>query len=50
MEIIDYSLEWARGEVFSSKVIALISVFLIVVAGGLYYANHPRIMSFQEQY
>lgn len=80
MEIIDYSIEWARGEVFSSKVIALISVFvllcaagfyfwgktamaraywmplavsgvfLIVVAGGLYFANHPRITDFQEQY
>lgn len=80
MEIIDYSIEWARGEVFSSKVITLISVFvllcaagfyfwgktamaraywmplavsgvfLIVVAGGLYFANHPRITNFQEQY
>ena len=80
MEIINYSIDWARGEVFSAKVIALISVFvllcaagfyfwgktsmaraywlplalsgvfLVVVAGGLYYANQPRIASFQEQY
>ena len=80
MEIINYSIDWARGEVFSARVIALISVFvllcaagfyfwgktsmaraywlplalsgvfLVVVAGGLYYANHPRIASFQEQY
>ena len=79
MEIINYSIDWARGEVFSARVIALISVFvllcaagfyfwgktsmaraywlplalsgvfLVVVAGGLYYANHPRIASFQEQ-
>ena len=80
MEIIDYSIEWARGEVFSSKIIALISVFvllcaagfyfwgktsvaraywmplavagvfLVVVAGGLFLANYPRIDKFQEQY
>ena len=80
MEIINYSIEWARGEVFSSKIIALISVFvllcaagfyfwgktsmaraywmplavsgvfLVAVAGGLFYANHPRIERFQEQY
>ena len=80
MEIINYSIDWARGEVFSARVIALISVFvllcaagfyfwgktsmaraywlplalsgvfLVVVAGGLYYANHPRIASFQQQY
>ena len=80
MEIINYSIEWARGEVFSAKVIALISVFvllcvagfyfwgktsmaraywlplalsgvfLIIVAGGLYFANHPRITAFKEQY
>ena len=80
MEIINYSIEWARGEVFSSKIIALISVlmllsaagfyywgktpmaraywmplavagvFLVVVAGGLFFANHPRIDKFQEQY
>ena len=79
MEIINYSIDWARGEVFSARVIALISVFvllcaagfyfwgktsmaraywlplalsgvfLVAVAGGLYYANHPRIASFQEQ-
>ena len=30
--------------------LALSGVFLVVVAGGLYYANHPRIASFQEQY
>ena len=80
MEIINYSLDWARGEVFSSKIIALISlfvllcaagfylwgrtsvaraywmplavagVFLLVVAGGLFYANRPRLDTFQEQY
>ena len=80
MEIINYSIEWARGEVFSSKIIALISVFvllcaagfyfwgkttvaraywmplalsgvfLVVVAGGLFFANHPRIDKFQELY
>lgn len=80
MEIINYSIDWARGEVFSARVIALISVFvllcaagfyfwgktsmaraywlplalsgvfLIIVAGGLYFANHPRITSFQQEY
>lgn len=80
MEIINYSIDWARGEVFSARVTALISVFVllcaagfffrgktsmarayrlppalsgvfpVVVAGGLYYANHPHITSFQEQY
>lgn len=80
MEIINYSVEWVRGEVFSAKIIALISVmvllsaagfyfwgktsmaraywlplaisgvFLIVVAGGLFFANHPRIAAFQQQY
>ena len=30
--------------------LALSGVFLVAVAGGLYYANHPRIASFQEQY
>ncbi|MBQ8050359.1 MAG: hypothetical protein IJ197_02125 [Bacteroidaceae bacterium] len=80
MDIINYSIDWVRGEVFAARVIALISVFvllcaagfylwgktsmaraywlplavsgvfLVVVAGGLYYANHPRIEKFQEQY
>lgn len=80
MEIINYSIDWARSEIFSAKVIALVSVFvllcaagfyfwgrttmaraywlplavsglfLVVVAGGLYYANHPRITAFEQQY
>ncbi|MBP3227749.1 MAG: hypothetical protein J6M53_03070 [Bacteroidaceae bacterium] len=80
MDILNYSLDWARGEVFSDKIIALISVFvlacaagfyflgrtqmaraywlplcvsgvlLLVVAGGLFAANHPRIASFERQY
>lgn len=80
MEMINYSVEWARGEVFSAKVIALISVFvllaaagfyfwgkttmargywlplavsgvfLVVVAGGLFFANQPRIERFQQEY
>lgn len=80
MEIINYSVDWARGEVFSAKIIALISVFvllcaagfyfwgktamargywlpllvsgvfLVVVAGGLFFANQPRIEQFQQAY
>ena len=80
MEIINYSIDWARGEVFSARVIALISVFvllcaagfyfwgktsmaraywlpllvsglfLVVVAGGLLFANQPRIEQFQQAY
>ncbi|MBP3774526.1 MAG: hypothetical protein ILA34_04155 [Bacteroidaceae bacterium] len=80
MEIINYSLEWARSEVFSAKAITVVGIcvllcaagfyfwgktsmaraywlpmvisgaFLIIAAGGLYFANHPRICTFQEQY
>ena len=37
MEIINYSIDWARGEVFSAKVIALISVFVLLCAAGFYF-------------
>ncbi len=80
MDIINMSMDWARAEVFSSKVIAVISIvvllgaagfyvwgktevarsfilplavagaFLLVCAGGLFYANKPRITAFQEAY
>lgn len=37
MDIINYSLDWARGEVFSAKIIALISVFVLLCASGFYF-------------
>ena len=37
MEVINYSVEWARGEVFSARIIALIGVFVLLCAAGFYF-------------
>lgn len=43
MEIINYSIDWARGEVFSAKVIALLSVFVLLCAAGFYFWGKTSI-------
>ena len=80
MEIINYSVQWARAEVFSAQMVFLLGLvtllvslgfyvfgetpiarayilpmllsglFLVAAAGGLYYANKPRVEHFSEQY
>jgi len=80
MDIIRLSTDWARAEVFSAKMVTLLSVLfflvalgfwlfgktamakafvwpllitgvlMIAVAAGLYFANEPRILSFETAY
>ncbi len=80
MDIIRLSTDWAKAEVFSGKMVALLSllfflvalgfwqlgktsmakafvwpllitgVLMIAVAAGLYFANQPRILSFETAY
>jgi ABC-2 type transport system permease protein len=80
MDILKLSTDWAKSEVFSSKVVWLFSVielsaafgfsylgktpmaksfvwplliagvFLTLVGAGLFLANNPRIVGFQQEY
>lgn len=80
MDIIKFSMEWAKAEVFSAKMVGLYSLFIlltalafyllgktpvakafiwplaiagilmIIVSGGLYFSNQPRIEQFQNEY